>query len=714
MGSDRNPSRLTSRRFRLIAVAALITTIIPACPSRTLGQTAATLVTGSGVLAGDGFGQALAVDGDWMVVGAPWHDAVATDAGGAWVFQRQGQSWQEFGSLLPIAGSKGVGFGVSVAISGSSLAVGAWSDSVGGDESGAVYTYEWDGCACAWASQGVLRPDEPQAQERFGTSVSLSGDCLAVGAYGASDQAPSSGAAYVFARDDGSWQQQIRLASPAGEKGNYFGWSIAMDGGVLAVGAYGQDTRTVAKAGAVHLYTQDGGQWSATADTSLFGAETGDGLGKAVALDGDTLLASAPSAGVGGLAQVYEYSAGQWSLQSVLAGSAVAEGDLFGASVAVDGDDAIIGAPGRGPNGAAYAFTKASGVWQAAGTFVAGTSPDEQLAGSAVAIQDGLAVAGAPGKPSGTFGGGVYAFAAGTQTAWQGPACTASQWSDANNWSSGMPLSATSVTVAGPDAHVEASSESVTAGVLDIGMSGQAQLTLQNAQAEFGQLRIGPGGAVCADANSTITLSGDLFNAGSTPVSLDISTATVCWDAPSEQHATIEVAGQDFGPDQAGWIENASIGQLIVGAGSLLTLTDLFGNAAGASPEALYIDELTIEPGGRIALAGLELYYRNGGEALRLMPGDGDLDGDVDFDDLQTLSANFGLQGGGWHAGDYDGDGVVGVSDYMAVKLRMGTTQFAQGDFVPEPGTFILLAAWVMAGGLVPRRRAKTGVVYES
>lgn len=707
MGSDHNPSHFALRSLRLIAATTFMVTVMSACPLYALGEASPMLVTGSGVLAGDGFGQALAVDGDWMVVGAPWHDAVGTDAGGVWVFQRQGQAWQEFGSLLPAAGSTRAGFGVSVAVSDGSLAVGAWGDSAGGSESGAVYTYAWDGST--WASQGVLRPNVPLAQERFGTSVSLSGDRLAVGAYGASDQAPSSGAAYVFACDGGQWQEQIRLASPTGVKGDYFGRSVAIDGGVLAVGAYGQDSPTAVNAGAVHVYAQDGGQWSATPAASFVGSAAGDELGRAVAVDGDTLLVSAPKAGVGGVAQVYEHDAGVWSLQSVLTSPAPVEGDLFGESVALDGDDAIIGDPGRGPNGAAYAFTRASGAWQEAGTFAAGTSPDEQLAGSAVAIQDGLAVAGAPGKSSGLFSGAVYAFAAGTKTAWQGPPGTASPWSNANNWSAGVPSSATSAAVAGPDADVEASAESITAGVLAIGMSGQAQLKLQDAQAEFGQLRIGPGGVVCADAGSTITLSGGLSNAGSSPNSLDISAATVCWNAPGQQHATLEVAGQDLGPDEAGWAENASIGHLIISADSLLNLTDLFDNARGASPEALYIGELTIEPGGRIALAGLNLYYRNGGVPLRLVPGDSDLDGDVDWDDLQTLATNFGLQGGGWQAGDYDGDGVVGASDYMAVKLHMGTTQPVQSNLVPEPETFILLAALVMAGGVVRRNRPRHG-----
>ena len=707
MGSNRNQSHPPARRFRLLAAATLIAIAVPACPPRALGQATATCVTGSGVSAGDGFGYAVAVDGDWMVVGAPWHDAAGADAGGVWVFQRQGHLWQEFTTLLPAAGSTGAGFGVSVAISGGTLAVGAWGDSAGGSEAGAVYTYAWD-CS-GWASQGACRPAEPRVEERFGTSVSLSGDCLAVGAYGANDLAGSGGAAYVFARDGGPWQQQIRLTSPGAQLGDYFGWSVAMDGAVLAVGAYGQDAPAAINVGAVHVYTQIGGQWSPTPSASFAGAEAGDEFGKAVALNGDTLLASAPGAGVGGLAQVYRQSAGQWSPESVLAGPAVADGDQFGASASLDGDDAIIGAPGRGPNGAAYAFTRASGAWQPAEAFVAGASPAWQLAGTAVAIRDGLALAGAPGKQSSTFGGGVYTFAAGTRSAWQAPPGTAGQWSDANNWSAGMPSSAIAAVVAGPDARVEVTAESVTAGALEIGQPGQARLTLQDAHAEFGQLRIGPGGVVSADAGSTITLSGSLANESGSPASLDIAAATVRWNAPGQQQASLEVAGCDLGPVPAGWTDNASIGRLIVGAGSLLALTDIFDNAEGAGPEALYVDELTIEPGGRITLAGLSLYYRNGGQALRLTEGDGDHDGDVDLVDLRTLSANFGRQGGGWSAGDYDGDGVVGSADYMAVKLGIGTAQLEQGVRVPEPAAALVLAVGAMAGGLGSRRRASRG-----
>jgi hypothetical protein len=182
--------------------------------------------------------------------------AGTTGAGAAYVFERNqggGDNWGEVAILHASDAQGDDRFGQSVSISGDTLVVGANYENGGtGDPlsgAGAAYVFErnQDG-ADNWGEVTILQASDAQAYDRFGQSVSISGDTLVVGAYredgGAGDPFSSSGAAYIFERNqDGgdNWGEVMILRASDAQTGDDFGQSVSISGYTLVVGAYYED-----------------------------------------------------------------------------------------------------------------------------------------------------------------------------------------------------------------------------------------------------------------------------------------------------------------------------------------------------------------------------------------------------------------------------------------------------------------------------------------
>jgi nucleotide-binding universal stress UspA family protein len=164
-------------------------------------------------------------------------------------------------------------FGFSVALSGNTLAVGAYAEDSA--DSGAVYVFRRSGTA--WQQEAYLKASNTGASDYFGFSVELSGDTLAVGAYGEDSAAKSvggnqvdnsagnSGAVYVFRRSGMAWQREAYLKASNTGANDLFGYSVALSGDTLAVGAYledsaaqgvggNQNSNSAADSGAVYVF----------------------------------------------------------------------------------------------------------------------------------------------------------------------------------------------------------------------------------------------------------------------------------------------------------------------------------------------------------------------------------------------------------------------------------------------------------------------------
>ncbi|MBL8764550.1 MAG: hypothetical protein JNM07_09815 [Phycisphaerae bacterium] len=250
----------------------------------------------------------------------------------------------------------------------------------------------------------LLRSDAGTS-DFFGNSAGLHGDIAAIGG---PNRDNFTGCAYAFLRTGWAWSQGVKLIPSDGFRGDKFGAAIAVNGSTIAVGAPNKGSFN----GQAYVFVQVGNTntWSQQAIVLPSDPAANDVFATSVAVDSDTLVLGAPGKNTNaGAAYVFIRTAGVWTQQAKLLQNDPASNDRFGASVAVFGDTAVIGAPGKSASaGAAYVFIRAAGVWsQQAKLLPADPAANDQF-GFAVAAGSNTALVGAVAKSS--FAGAAYAF----------------------------------------------------------------------------------------------------------------------------------------------------------------------------------------------------------------------------------------------------------------------------------------------------------------
>ncbi len=303
----------------------------------------------------DGFGAAIDMAGGVIVVGAPGDDDRGVDSGSAYLFDADGV---QLAKLTAEDGAAGDQFGWSVAIDGDLVVIGAIGDDDRGAGAGSTYLFS--------VATGVqlmkLTPNGGAAGDEFGFSVAVEGDLVIVGSKRDDDQGADSGAAYVF---DGSTGAQLhKLLPDDGVANDNFGGAVAIDSGVVVIGAHGKWNGPLFLAGAAYL----------------FDAVAGEQLHKLLPDD-------------------------------------AAVSDFFGASVDIDDGVVMVGAWAKNivfdHSGAAYLFDASTGD-QFGPRLAPADTADRDNFGYAVAIEDGLAAASAPGDSDGGLSeaGSAYVYSA--------------------------------------------------------------------------------------------------------------------------------------------------------------------------------------------------------------------------------------------------------------------------------------------------------------
>ena len=257
-------------------------------------------------------------------------------------------------------------FGGSVSISGDYAVVGAKGDDDSGNGSGSAYIFE-RAAGGAWLQTPKLTASVGAEWDYFGESVSISGDYAVVGASGNDDNGDSSGSAYIFERDaGGAWLQKPKLTASDAAAGDSFGRSVSISGGYAVVGAYGDDDNG-SSSGSAYIFERDGGGvWSQTPKLTASDGAGSDLFGMSVSISGDYAIVGArgdaDNGYESGSAYIFERDAtGAWLQTPKLTASDGANYDRFGSSVSINGDYALVG--GAGSN-SAYLFERdASGVW---------------------------------------------------------------------------------------------------------------------------------------------------------------------------------------------------------------------------------------------------------------------------------------------------------------------------------------------------------------
>lgn len=252
----------------------------------------------------------------------------------------------------------------------------------------------------------------------FGNAVGISGDYAIIAAYRDSGYR---GAAYIFSKDgSGDWSQLGKIVADVGVSGDTFGNSVAISGDYAVVGASNAGAG-FSYAGAAYIFQRDGSDWNQT--TTLVASDTtaSANFGCSVAISGDFVIVGAKGEDTGGAnaGQAYIWQkdgSDVWSETQILVASDVAAGDYFGASVAISGDFAIVGAYKADPDGdtdagQAYIFQKdGSDVWSETEVLVASDATVEFQFGYNVDIDGDYAVIGSSPLYYTSYPGSVYIF----------------------------------------------------------------------------------------------------------------------------------------------------------------------------------------------------------------------------------------------------------------------------------------------------------------
>ena len=235
--------------------------------------------------AGSAFGGELALGEGVIFAGAPGADPRGTDSGALHVFARGTSGWSEVEVLWPADGSANDRFGSAVSCSDGLVLAGAWGD---GDEyyhSGSAYVFRVEGGR--WRQSAKLVAGDGPTSYYFGDAVAISGSTAVVGAWGDDDQGVVSGSAYVFERRPEGWVQTAKLLASDGQPLDFFGWSVGIAGDTVLVGAY-RDDDLGESSGAVVRFVRRAGRWWEGGKLLDPGGDPYDYFGYSLALDGGT------------------------------------------------------------------------------------------------------------------------------------------------------------------------------------------------------------------------------------------------------------------------------------------------------------------------------------------------------------------------------------------------------------------------------------------
>ena len=369
----------------------------------------------------DHFGRSVAVSEDTAIVGAYQDDDNGDDSGSAYVFFRDSMGWAEQQKLTAADGDPDDRFGIVVAASADTVIVGAPFNNAAGIDAGAAHVFVREGGM--WKQEQKLTASDAAPEDWFGIRVALRGDMALVGSIWDDGAGADSfcGSVYVFERSAGVWAEQSKLVANDGECGE-FGASLAISdsGDTILVGAK-HNINNALQTGAVYVFKKKGGMWSQQQKLVPNDAQDGDefGAGVAISPSGQTALVGAPHASPGGVASGAAYlftsSGAAWTLAQKLAPDGVATGGLFGASVAVAEDLAVVAAqkddsPAQNA-GSVHLFTRSDQDWKLQETVHASDASSNDYFGSSLALSPEALLVGAYYADSDELrAGAVYRF----------------------------------------------------------------------------------------------------------------------------------------------------------------------------------------------------------------------------------------------------------------------------------------------------------------
>lgn len=300
------------------------------------------------------FGRAVATDGNRLVVGAPFDDQQAESAGAAYVYDRVDSEWVLQQKLLAPDAMLFDQFGTSVSVDNDLVLIGAPFDQLGDVQSGSAYLFEYTGSS--WSFIHKFSPTNGQSDDRFGSAVKILGDWIFIGSPYSDSMQTNSGTVYVYRRQGENWQEVAQLASADIESGDLFGYSIAADAGRLFVGAVGDDSTMNISAGAVYVFELTGQDWVEVEKLTALVPDQTHFFGVSIDVSGGRLAVGAENPDMLffeiGSAYLFEFDGSAWQLVNEFLPVDGEEGDEFGRAVSIWNDTLLVGSPGDDDVGA--------------------------------------------------------------------------------------------------------------------------------------------------------------------------------------------------------------------------------------------------------------------------------------------------------------------------------------------------------------------------
>jgi hypothetical protein len=254
-----------------------------------------------------------------------------------------------------------------------------------------------------WMEKGKLTASDGQANDRFGYTVSISGDYAIIGAFGSES---SKGAAYIFKRSDNpgdpNWYEQYKMTASDGASGYGFGWSVSISGDYAIIGARYKDNET--NRGPAYIFkrseTPNDPNWYEQCKLAT-GGSLGPGICPSVSIDGDYAIVGASDYEVlgqnnRGTAYIFKRDGSSWSEQAMLLASDSADSDYFGWAVSIRGEYAVIGSSHDDDNGwdsgSAYIFKREGTVWTEQDKLISSDGTEGNTFGCGVSIDGEYAI----------------------------------------------------------------------------------------------------------------------------------------------------------------------------------------------------------------------------------------------------------------------------------------------------------------------------------
>lgn len=275
-----------------------------------------------------------------------------------------------------------------------------------------------DECDITPSLVAKLTAPDAAAHDQFGYSVSTSGETTVIGSVRDDDAGINSGSAYVYRKSGGAWEMMAKLTASDGADGDLFGHAVSISGSTIIIGAPEDDDHG-SNSGSAYVFSEVDGGWQEVAKLTAYDAASGDLFGHSVAVDGQAVVIGAigddDAGSNSGSAYVFREINGQWQPVAKVRGTGAQSAERFGYAVSLSGDTAAITtlavANGTLRTSAAFIFREVDGMWQQVARLTSGPSAVYDFFGISVSLDGRTVAVGAYGNDDvGLNAGAAYVY----------------------------------------------------------------------------------------------------------------------------------------------------------------------------------------------------------------------------------------------------------------------------------------------------------------